>query len=489
MTIEPQSITQKAVSSFKWSALTEIVSRTASPITFVILARLLTPNDFGLVAIATIAINFAQMFWDAGLSKALIQTKENSINAANIVFWTNLVLGIIIYIILFITAPLIAVFFNSPTSGPVLRILGIQIVIASLTSVQQVLFVRDLDFRSLFWVKLITNFIPAFFSIPLAIFGYGVWALVGGALAGQILNLIVLWHKSRWRPKFSFDTDLALKLFGFGIWAVGESLAAWFIMWGDNLLVGKFLGVHDLGVYGTGWTLVTVIFGLVLNPFLPVLYPTFSKFQDNLPALTAIFQKVNRVIIAIALPTGVGLLLVGPEMAEVLFGAKWHGLGFVLSVIGLMFGLAWLVGINAELYRAKGRPDINTKLMLLAILYYFPVYYIASQYGLAIFTITRLMVAVVAIPIHIYLCTRMLKLSPFYLWHEGKYAILATLLMGITVAILRNGASIFMPGLNSFMKLTGLIIAGVIVYTGSLWLMDRPFVIQTKGQIMRAVHS
>ena len=489
MTDEPFSITQKAARSFKWSALTEIVSRTASPVIFVILARLLTPNDFGVVATAMIVISFAQMFWDAGLSKALIQTRKNPNNAAEIVFWTNLVLGIVIYLILFFTAPWIALFFKSTTSCLVLRVLGIQIIFASLTSVQQTLLVRDFDFRSLFWVKISTAFIPGLFSIPLAFYGYGVWALVIGTLAGQLLNLAILWNKSCWRPKLHFDTELARELFGFGVWAVGESFAVWFIMWGDSLLVGKFLGIHDLGVYRTGLLIVTIIFGVILNPLSPVLFPSFSRLQDNLPALIMAFHKINRAVMAIALPMAIGFLLIGPELATVLFGAKWQGLGFVLSVIGFMNGIGWLVGINSELYLAMGKPDVNTKLLFITILFYFPAYYVASQFGLTIFTITRLLVALVATPIHVYLCKRMLGVSPFYLWYDGKYIILASLFMGLTVLIVKISMNIFLYSLHTMIVLPILIISGLIVYTGSLWLMDRTFVMQIKDQLIRAGQS
>lgn len=484
---ESQKVKQKVAGSLKWSALMEAVTRITSPIIFVILALLLTPDDFGVMATAMIVISFAQIFWDAGLSKALIQTKENSENAADIIFWTNLCLGIMIYIILFLTANWIAIFFNSPASCPVLRVLGLQIIISSLSSVQQAIFVRDLEFRHLFWIKLITAIIPGIFSIPFAFCGYGVWALVLGALAGQMLNLFLLWNKSRWHPRMRFDLNLARKLFVFGSWVVGESFAAWFIMWGDNLLIGKFLGVHDLGVYRTGWMLVTVIFGLFLNPFLTVIYPTFSRLQDDLPALKNVFHNFNRVVMALALPMGIGILLTGPELVEVLFGNRWQGLGFVLSTIGLMSGMGWLVGMNSELYRAIGRPDVNTKLMLIAIFYYLPAYFIASQFGLKIFVMTRFLVAFVAIPIHIYLCMNMLKLSPFYLWYEGKNIILAALFMGIIIGLLKIVIKFIVPGLQSLILFSILILTGVFVYIGSLWVLDRSFIIQLKGQFRRAL--
>jgi len=481
-----KNIAEKATRSVKWSALMEVVSRTASPIILVVLARLLAPSDFGVVATAMIAISFAQMFWDAGLSKALVQTNEAPEEAAHVVFWTNAVLGVLIYLLLFIAAPAIALFFNSPPSGPVLRVLGLQIVIASLSSVQQALFVRDFDFRGLFWIKLLTAFVPGLFSIPLALLGYGVWALVVGSLVGQVLNLYLLWNRSPWRPTFRYDVVLARSLFSFGLWVLLESFGAWLIVWGDNLIVGRFLGVHDLGVYRTGWMLVTIIFGLALNPFLPILYPTFSRLQDDLPALTSAFHRVNRIVFALALPMGTGLLLVGPEAATFLFGQKWEGLGFVLSVLGLMHGIAWLVGINTEIYRAMGRPDMNTKLMFVAVLYYLPAYYIAAQSGLETFTITRLAVAMIAIPIHIYLCVKMLNVSPFYLWHEGKPMIISTMAMAFGVAVLKWVILPLIHVPHVSISLAILLGTGSLTYLSCLCFLDQNFVQQTRAIIKKA---
>lgn len=464
----------------------EVASKTVSPIIFVLLARLLSPEDFGVLATAMIAISFSQMFWDAGLSKALIQTKQAPKEAANVVFWTNLLLGILIYIVFFVAAPAIAQFFRSPAAGPVLRVLGVQIVIASLSSVQQALFVRDLDFRGLFWIRLLTVFVPGLFSVPLALFGYGVWALVGGSLAGQMLNLWLLWRRSPWRPSAVFDMSLARKLFGFGYWVLLESLGAWIIVWGDNLIVGRFLGVHDLGVYRTGWMLTTIIFGLVLNPFLPVLYPTFSRLQDDLVHLKSAFDQVNRVVFALALPIAAGLFLVGHEVVLVFFGAKWQGLGFVLGVLGLMHGLGWLVGLNAELYRAIGRPDLNTKLLYFAILYYLPAYFFSAQYGLESFTITRFAVALVAIPIHIYLCVKMLAFPPNYIWKQGKPMIISTLVMVLCVSGLKWGLLPAIPEMQTSAVLCMLIGSGVTVYFACLWVLDRGFVLQTRSLLKRA---
>ncbi|MEM3580632.1 MAG: oligosaccharide flippase family protein, partial [Candidatus Bathyarchaeia archaeon] len=366
-------------------------------------------------------------------------------------------------------------------------VLGIQIVIASLSSVQQSLFMREMDFKNLFWIRLLTAFFPGFFSIPLAFYGYGVWALVGGTLAGQLLNLFLLWRKSTWRPSFSYDVTLARKLTRFGFWVLLESFGAWLIIWGDNLIVGRYLGVHDLGVYRTGWMVVTVTFGLVLNPFLPVLYPMFSRLQNNKEELKNAFHKTNHIVFSLALPMGLGLLVLGPDLATLFFGEKWQGLGFVVRVLGLMHGIAWLVGINAELYRAVGRPDVNTKLMYTQLIYYLPSYYISAQHGLEIFTLTRLLVAVVATPIHIYLCVKILNVPILYLWYEGKPMILSAVFMAIVVYSLKLGSSIYLNLTQPFIVIVLSFVLGTSSYLSALWFLDRDFVLSTKSLLKKAM--
>jgi O-antigen/teichoic acid export membrane protein len=486
MTNAPQNpLLTKAAGSVKWSALMELVSRTAQPIIFVALATLLTPADYGIVATASIAITFSQMFWDAGLGKALIQTKESPEDAADVVFWTNVALGLVLYICLFEGASWIAQFFKSPESGPVLRVLAAQIIIASFTSVQQAIFVRDFNFKSLFWIRLATAFSPGLISIPLAFFGYGVWALVAGSLTGQVINLVLLWNRSRWRPRFRYNMEVARRLFPFGFWVVLESVGAWLITWGDNLIVGRYLGVHDLGLYRTGSMLVTVIFGLVLNPVLPILFPAFSRLQDDRSALTSMFHKVNQIIIAIAIPMGLGLLLAGREITGALFSSKWEGLGFVVGVIGLMQGTAWLVGLNAELYRAMGRPDVNTKLMYAQLFYYLPAFYVSSHYGLVAFVWTRFFVALVATPIHIYLCVRMLRVSPSYLWQEGKHFFLAAGFMLLAINSAKGLLGYAQP--HPWIPLIILLSAGAFSYFAIVWIFNRAFLLHTKNIVLRVV--
>jgi len=489
MTLHTSGVLQKAARSVKWSTLSEIVSRTVPPLVFVVLAKLLTPEDYGVVGTAMIAISFCQMFWDAGLSKALVQTKDSPLDAAHVVFWTNLLLGLAIYAVLFAGAPWIADFFHSPKSALVLRVLGLQVVLASLTSVQQALLVRDMGFQRLFWVKLITSFVPGVISIPLAIFGKGVWALVAGTLIGQTVNLVLMWELSSWRPRWQYDSVLARKLFGFGLWVVLESFGAWLMIWGDSVIVGRYLGVHDLGVYRTGVMMVMIVFGLALNPIVPILFPTFARLQDDVSSLRSVFHRVNRMVIAFALPIGTGSLLVGSEAAAFLFGDKWNGLGQVLSVLGFSSGLSWTVCLNTEVYRAMGISKMAALIMWLHLVIYLPAYWMSAHYGLQAFLFTRLGLVLVGAVIHVAFFVNLLRVSPFYLWHEGKAMILGAAAMAVVV--LAAKAALFQHAASSpgWLVLALLVPLGTATYIVAVWRLDPQFVLSLKGMLERVAKS
>lgn len=485
--MKSESVIVKATRSMKWSVLTEVISRAVTPLTFVVLARILAPQDFGVVAIAQIAISFCTLFWDAGLEKALIQTKEPLDKAANVVFWINISLGLIIYSVLFVLAPSLAVFFNSPASGSVLQILGLQILIGSLATVQQSLFLRDLNFEQLFWAKLATAAIPAVVSIPLAFMGYGVWALVASSLLASVTNVIILWVKSSWRPCCSFDTAIAQEMSNFGMWIVLDSFIGWFISQGDAIVVGRYLGVRDLGFYRTGRNIIDLLFGLALNPIYPMLYPAFSAMYGDKEALRSFLYKANRIIMSLALPMGAGIMCIASPLVMVVLGEKWQGTEIVLSAIGLQTALGWLVAANPEIYRAVGRPDVQTKIALISFPLYLLTYLFAAPYGLSAFVVARLGLTLISLPIHVWMSVKILNVPCTYLWETGKPMILSTSFM--VFAILGTKWIIEMIGFirPAIMDLVALTIVGIVSYVGSLWVLDKPFILQSRDMVRKSL--
>jgi O-antigen/teichoic acid export membrane protein len=388
------------IHALKWSFLSEIAAKAVQPLVFVALARLLTPEDYGVVASATMVISFSQMFWEAGMSKAIIQYQGERDAAANAAFWINNALGIVVAGILFAISGIVAEkLFHDIRVAPVLRVMSFQVFLAASASIHQALLQKDLNFKNLFWVRLTTVSIPGLLSIPLASYGMGYWALVAGSLAGQAIQVAMLWKMSPWKPGYSFDSEVAKHLISFGGWVAMAGLLGWFYIWADSLVVGVNLGSHDLGIYRLGNAFVFMIFSFFVGPIMPVLYSGLSKrtkSKENWQSVTLITQKA---LFMISLPIGLLLYVFGDKVPLIL-GSQWSEASIVIQLLGLMQGLSWLTGVNDEIYRSMGRPDISTKIMGIALVYHIPAYYIGSQHGLKEFLLVRLGLQIVSEIVH-----------------------------------------------------------------------------------------
>jgi O-antigen/teichoic acid export membrane protein len=388
---ESQSLAERALSASKWSFLAELSSKAISPILFLVLARFLTPADFGIAIMATMVITFAQLFWDAGLSKALIQRREGIAAAADVVFWINIALAFGVYLLLVCFSDAVSELLNEPRAAAVLRVQGAQILITSFSSVPSALLQRELNFRALFSARLLQAFAPLVASIPLAIGGFGYWALVSGALTGSILQTFVVFQKSPWRPSFRFNYSLGKEIIPFGLWVAGESFLAWLYLWIDSAIVGAKLSSVDLGLYKTGDLLVSTLFGLALSPLLPVMFSTFSRLQSDKEKLNNAVMNSTILISMCSIPLGVGLFMTRHSIESALFPADWKGLADIIGLFALLHGVTWLNGAQSEAFRAAGKPDVNTKIMLAGLAYSVPLYFVFIDSGLGVFIWVRLL--------------------------------------------------------------------------------------------------
>jgi PST family polysaccharide transporter len=462
-------IKNHAIKSVKWTALAEIVSCSIQPVVTLILARLLTPADFGVVAVAMIAIGLAQIFQDFGLGKTLIQRETEIDKSANIIFWTNITLSVCIYLILFIIAPLFSKFFHEPKVIDILRVLCLLIILLSLISVQQALFQRQFQFKQLFFIRLFSSIVPGLVSIPLALWGYGVWALVFGTLAGAIAQVFLFWKTSPWRPQLSYDFQLAKRLYGFGVWVTAEAFLGWLMVWGDSVILGHFLGVKELGVYRVGVTFLALIFGFFLNPILPVVYSSFSRFQSMPSQLRDYFLKVTQLIATVAFPVGTGIVLLAYPLSSILFGEKWEGIEIVFMVLGIKDILSSIAGgINAETLRAIGRPDINVKLNILLAICFIPIYIFAAPHGLLIFCVARLLVGIITITLYIFAIMKFLKVPFIYPVICAWKQLFAVSIMGMVIYLFN-----YLISVHTWLSIVFVIVAGCVTYLAASWLIDK----------------
>jgi PST family polysaccharide transporter len=454
--------------ALKWSVAAEIASKAIQPLVFVILSRILIPEDYGIVAAAIMVISFTQIFWEAGMNKAIIQRQHNIEEAANVAFWINLLMGILVAFLLFFFSETIGskVFHDLKVSN-VLRVMTIQIILGAIASIHTALLEKGMKFNRLFWIRIITVALPGVFSIPLAIYGFSYWALIIGTLIGQAAQVIVLWKLSTWRPKFYFNNTIAKELMKFGSWVSLSGLLSWFYLWIDSLFIGTYLGTFQLGLYRTGNQFVSMIFGLLFAPILPVLYSHFSGIQFNIEKLGMVLFKVVRIITFISIPLAFLLYSLSDQIAVVVFGAKWEGVGFVIGMMALMHGYSWVVGANGEVYRAIGKPSFETFATSFTLLLYLTGYIISIRYGFKTFVLTRYFLAMIAMLIHIYFGWKAVRLSLVSLM---KIVLVATFI-GFVVLFLEQIIGTFIN--DNFFQITCVSLSSVLTVVLVLFFLEK----------------
>lgn len=402
------------INALKWSFLGELASKAVQPLVFIVLARLLTPEDFGVMTAALMVIGFSQIFWEAGMSKALIQRQADIEEAANAAFLINVILSVVISTALYFSADLVAqTFFQDGRVETVLQVMTLQIFLGSVSSVHTALLQRNMDFKRLFWVRFATVCLPGIASIPLAWYGWGYWALVAGALVGQLAQTIMLWRMSYWRPSLAVKIGVTSEMAKFGTWVGTTGLLTWFYAWADSLVVGHYLGSHDLGLFRTGGQFPAIIFALLFGPITPVLYSQLSRIGHAKEKMKQIAEFAIGILTIVSIPVATILFIFAEHIEILIFGTKWSGVGIVLGVMALMHGFSWIVGMNGEFYRATGKPSCETIVTAGTLGVYLLVYLTIIHQGLEAFVWARMALAMGALVLHLILLNKMFNVDLF----------------------------------------------------------------------------
>lgn len=468
---------EQAIRSSKWALLSALSSNSMPTLLALFLAHLLTPEDFGIVGLSIVLVSLMRLVQQAGLDQALIQRELDNRDDADAAFWMNMVFAAALYALLWVIAPYIASYYAEPRTALVLRVLGLQLLFSAAGSVKSSMMVRCFRFRALFYVQTASSATPFAVSIPLAVCGYGYWALIAGLVASSLINTAMLWVFNSWHPRLRFDFTAARRLMQFGGLVLLESLLAWVSLNLDKIIIAKTMGMKALGLYSFAFSIAIMAVSIPLSGITSVALPMLSRMQHDMPAFKKTFLEGTRLVAAYALPAGVGLALLSEPLVRIAFGTKWTGMETILSVLALYSGLGHLWALNADAFKAIGRPDIMPKLYAVQLLVMVPALFASARYGLLWFTITRsLVVCVGALP-HTFLAVRTIGVPVNYVCQSCRHQIGATVLM----ALLLGGLLYFSPfrfsGAANWLMLILMIAAGVLTYLGSLFLFDKAFVI------------
>ena len=464
-----REIAHKTAWGFIWNFSAYFLGKIIVLITTAILARLLAKSDFGLVAVALVAINYLSVLKDLGLGVALIQRKGDVQEAANTVFTINLFLGLALSALVIPMAPLVASFFHDPQVTPVLRWMGVSFIINALGSVHTNWLVRDLDYRRKLVPELGGALTKGVISIGMAYLGYGVWSLVFGQVAGALASVILVWVILPWRPRFTIDRNVAGSLMKFGASVTLIDVITQITDNIDYVIVGRFFGLVPLSIYTLAYRLPEML--LIGNLWVMggVVFPAFSSIQDRPDVLRRGFLASVRVVELFAVPICLGLLIAADPIVRVVFGDQWLEAIPVLRVLAIY---AWVYSLGYHVggfYKAIGRPDILLRLSLLTLIIILPCLLIGARFGLIGVATGHLVAVLIRRIISLGLATRYVNVSIMDILGELRSSILGAMVMGPVVF----AVSYLTSDLNPFLQLTFIVLSGAISYLLVLWGIEK----------------
>lgn len=344
----------RTVSGLKWNLLDKIISQGASFVMTLILARLLLPEDFGLLGMVVVVIGFATVFKDFGLGSALIQKKNLTSEDLSSVFWFNMLVGIALTLIIYFSAPLIAGYYALPELEPIAKLLSVVYFIGSLNIVQLSLLRKQMDFRKIFIVNACATIVSGVTAIFLALNGWGVWSLVWKMIIFSIATSLVLWIGSKWRPGLFWSKDSLKDIMGFSLPLLGTQSLNYWVRNADNLLIGKYLGDGALGFYNQSYRIMLVPVSQIAGVISNVLFPSLAEIQDDKTRIKIIYLKVTKLLSFITFPLMFGLCALAEPFVEIVLGDKWLPIIPVLRCLSIVGAFQSISTLNGNVFQATG---------------------------------------------------------------------------------------------------------------------------------------
>ena len=365
MNEQPTSLKQQTKKGLYWSALGNFANQGMRFAFGIILARLLSPDSYGVIGMLSIFMCIVSTFIDCGFSQALISKQNRTQADFSTEFWFNIGVGIAGYFILFLSSPLIADFYNMPILSPILKVIGLGIVINSLCVVQSAQFAIQLDFKTPAKISVFTQMVSGIVGIALAYCGWGVWALVFQQVGSSLFNAILLWILAGWRPTVEFSKDSFNYLWSYGSKVLGASLIQQVY---DNLyplVIGKFFNASQLGLYSRANGFATLPSTNLSSILGSVTFPVLSKLNNDKDKLIAVYVKMIRCTSFLVFPLMIGMAAVAGPLVKLLLNPQWNGCIIMLQI--LCFALLWqpLSFLQINLLKVIGRTDIILKLEIM----------------------------------------------------------------------------------------------------------------------------
>lgn len=456
-----EELKEQTITGMIWSFIERFGSMLLQFIANIILARLLSPNDFGLIGMIMVFIAISNTLVDSGFSAALIQKKEVTQKDYSTIFFLNIILSVFLFGLLFVTAPMIADFYHQHQLIYMLRILGIILILNAFNIIQNTQLIRKVDFKKIAKINVVATFLACLLAIVLALKGFGVWSLVVQMIAIAFLKSLFLWIWNTWRPSFIISFNSLKTLFGFGSKLLFSALLDTLYNNLQSLIIGKVFSVRDLGFYSQAMKLSDVPVSSLSGVVTQVTFPVFAKLQNDLVKMKSAVQKSLKSLVFVNFPLMVLLIIIAKPLFIILFTEKWNEAIPYFQILCLSGMLLTMHVTNLNILKATGRSDIFFKLEIVKKVIGISALFIGIQFG-----IMGMLYAMVATS---YFC---LGLNAFFSGRVIKYGIMEqfkdvifTFILSIVVGLI----SYFLISYFEFSYLINMLLmitAYIILYLG-----------------------
>ncbi|KMY29627.1 polysaccharide biosynthesis protein [Lysinibacillus xylanilyticus] len=430
----------KVLSSLLWKMMERGGSQSFQLIVMIVLARLLLPKDFGLIVLVAIFISLSNVLIQSGFNTALIQKKDADEVDFSSVFFLNLFVASILYVVLFFSAPIIAIFFEETQITLILRILSITLFFGAINSIQNAIIARNMEFKKLFFSSLGAVLVSGIFGITMAYNDFGVWALVVQQLTNQLLVIVILWFTDKWRPKLLFSMERIIGLFSFGWKLLISALIDTIYTNISGLLIGKIFSPILLGFYSRGEQFPGFIVSNINGSIQSVMLPTLAAHQENRERVK---EMVRRVIVTssfIVFPMMIGLAIIAEPLVKILITEKWLPTVPFLQIFCAVYALWPIHTANLQAINALGRSDIFLKLEIVKKIFGFVVLVISIQFGVHAMAVGVLISGFLGTIINAYPNLKLLNYSIQEQWKDIMPSLLLSLVMGFVIFFIKSYA-------------------------------------------------
>lgn len=379
----PAGLRGKVVRGGAWLAGHYILRQTLRFFRIVIVARIVTPADIGLIGMAALAITLVRVFTETGLQQAVIQRRDESRDLLDTAWAVLLIRNLAIAILLAAGAGLVARFFNEPAAEAVVRVVSLVLVLEGITNIAVVLFQKRLDFRRQTFYLGGSEIVEFVATVLLAITLRNVWALVYGWIVGAAVRVTLSYVAEPRRPRFYLNRQIVASLIKYGKWLTASSILTYVLLNGDKLVVGRFMGTDALGFYQIAFTISSLPATAITQVISGVMFPTFASLQDNLPRLARLYMRSVRISALLSVPIAVLIAALADVLVLALLDTKWLPSVPLIQVLAL-FGLTRSLGATTgSVFLAIGRPDIRTRIQIAqVVVFVIAIYPMVSRWGM-----------------------------------------------------------------------------------------------------------